>query len=105
MNQIKLLLFGLIVLIGSLILFWILDEPEIIEDKEIEIITTLGIGLLILIVDRRANHRINIVIHEQHELIKAMHNMLQEQNKLTKNIEKMLIQNSKSLEQKVSLEL
>ena len=98
MNEIKLLLFVLIVLIGSLILFWILDEPEIIEDKEIEIITTLGIGLLILIVDRRANHRINIVIHEQHELIKAMHNMLQEQNKLTKNIEKMLIQNSKSLE-------
>jgi len=98
MNEIKLLLFGLIVLIGSLILFWILDEPEIIEDKEIEIITTLGIGLLILIVDRRANHRINIVIHEQHELIKAMHNMLQEQNKLTKNIEKMLSQNGKSLE-------
>jgi HAMP domain-containing protein len=98
MNEIKLLLFGLIVLIGTLILFWYLDEPEIIEDKEIEIITTLGIGLLILIVDRRANHRINIVIHEQHELIKAMHNMLQEQNELNKNIERMLIQNSKSLE-------
>jgi hypothetical protein len=98
MNEIKLLLFGLIVLIGTLILFWYLDEPEIIEDKEIEIITTLGIGLLILIVDRRANHRINIVIHEQHELIKAIHDMLQEQNKLTKNIERMLIQNSKSLE-------
>jgi hypothetical protein len=98
MNEIKLLLFGLIVLIGTLILFWYLDEPEIIEDKEIEIITTLGIGLLILIVDRRANHRINIVIHEQHELIKAIHDMLQEQNKLTKNIERMLSQNSKSLE-------
>jgi hypothetical protein len=36
MNEIKLLLFGLIVLIGTLILFWILDEPEIIEEKEIE---------------------------------------------------------------------
>lgn len=92
------LLFGLIVLIGSLILFWILDEPEIIEEKEIEIITTLGIGLLILIVDRRANHRTNIVIHEQHELIKAIHNMLQEQNKLTKNIERTLSQNSNSLQ-------
>jgi hypothetical protein len=98
MNEIKLLLFGLIVLIGTLILFWYLDEPEIIEVKEIEIITTLGIGLLILIVDRRANHRTNIVIHEQHELIKAIHDMLQEQNKLTKNIERMLSQNSKSLE-------
>jgi hypothetical protein len=98
MNEIKLLLFGLIVLIGTLILFWILDEPEIIEDKEIEIITTLGIGLLILIVDKRADRRINVVIHEQHELIKAIHDMLQEQNKLTKNIERMLSQNSKSLE-------
>ena len=98
MNEIKLLLFVLIALIGSLILFWILEEPEIIEDKEIEIITTLGIGLLILIVDRRADHRINIVIHEQHELIKAIHDMLQEQNKLTKNIETMLSQNNKSLE-------
>ena len=98
MNEIKLLLFGLIALIGSLVLFWILNEPEIIEDKEIEIITTLGIGLLILVVDRRADHRINIVIHEQHELVKAIHDMLQEQNKLTKNIERMLSQNSKNLE-------
>ena len=96
MNEINLLLFVLIALIGSLLLFWILDEPEIIEDKEIEIITTLGIGLLILIVDRRADHRINIVIHEQHELIKAIHDMLQEQNKLTKNIERMLSQNRQS---------
>jgi DMSO reductase anchor subunit len=98
MNEIKLRFFVLMALMGSLILFWILDEPEIIEDKEIEIITTLGIGLLILIVDRKADHRINTVIHEQHELVKAIHDMLQEQNKLTKNIETMLSQNNKSLE-------
>jgi DMSO reductase anchor subunit len=98
MNEIKLLFFVLMALMGSLILFWILNEPEIIEDKEIEIITTLGIGLLILIVDRKADHRINTVIHEQHELVKAIHDMLQEQNKLTKNIETMLSQNNKSLE-------
>jgi DMSO reductase anchor subunit len=98
MNEIKLLFFVLMALMGSLILFWIMDEPEIIEDKEIEIITTLGIGLLILIVDRKADHRINTVIHEQHELVKAIHDMLQEQNKLTKNIETMLSQNNKSLE-------
>jgi hypothetical protein len=52
--------------------------------------------LLILIVDIRADHRINIVIQEQHELIKTIHDMLQEQNKLTKNIERMLSQNSQS---------
>jgi DMSO reductase anchor subunit len=81
MNEIKLLFFVLVALMGSL-LFWILDEPEIIEDKEIEIITTLGIGLLILIVDRKADHRINTVIHVQHELVKAIHDMLQEQNNM-----------------------
>ena len=42
--------------------------------------------MLILIVDRRADHRINIVIHEQHELIKAIHDMLQEQSHLAKEI-------------------
>ena len=63
MNEIKILLFVLIALMGSLILFWILDEPEINEDKKIKTITTLGIGLLILIVNRRADHRIIIVIH------------------------------------------
>ena len=84
MNEIKLLLFGLIALTGSLVLFWNQDEPEIIEEKEIEIITTLGIGSLILIVDRRTARRTHIVIHEQHELVKAIHDMLPEQNKLTK---------------------
>jgi hypothetical protein len=59
---------------------------------------TFGIGLLILTVGRSPNRRINSLIHEQHELIKAIHEMLQEQNRLTKNIDKMLRQGNNSLE-------
>jgi hypothetical protein len=33
---------------------WVLDEPKIIQDKEIEITIALGVGLLILVLDRRA---------------------------------------------------
>jgi hypothetical protein len=36
MNEIKLVIFGLIALVIAAISFWILDEPEIIEDKEID---------------------------------------------------------------------
>jgi hypothetical protein len=34
MNETTSVLFGLIALVISAILFWVLDEPEIIEDKE-----------------------------------------------------------------------
>jgi hypothetical protein len=38
MNETKLVIFGLITLVIALILSWALDEPEILEDKEVEII-------------------------------------------------------------------
>ena len=43
MNEIKLVIFGLIVLIIAAILLWILDEPEILVDKEIEVATALEV--------------------------------------------------------------
>ena len=70
MNEIKLVIFGLIALVIAAISFWILDEPEIIEDKEIEITISLGVGLMILILDKGADRRIHQIIHEQHILIK-----------------------------------
>ena len=92
MNEIKLVIFGLMALVISATSFWVLDEPEIIEDKEIEITIALGVGLLILILDRRADRRIHEMIHEQHILINKMHKMIDEQNELikkyTKNITK-----------------
>ena len=88
MNELKLVIFGLIALVIAAILFWVLDEPEILVDKEIEITIALGVGLLILILDRRADRRIHEIIHEQHILINKMHKKIDEQNELIKNIQK-----------------
>jgi hypothetical protein len=64
-----------------------LDEPEILVDKEVEITIALGVGLLILILDRRADSRIHGIIHEQHLLINKMNKKIDEQNELIKNIQ------------------
>ncbi len=88
MNETKVVIFGLIALVIAAILLWVLDEPEILVDKEIEITIALGVGLLILILDRRADRRIHEMIHEQHLLINRMHEKMDEQNELIKNIQK-----------------
>ena len=89
MNEIKLVLFGLIALIVAAILLWALDEPEILVDKEIGVTTALGVGLLVLILDRRADRRVHEMIYEQHLLISKMHNQINEQNEIIKNMQKM----------------
>ena len=86
MNETKLIIFGLISLVTAAILLRVLDEPEILVDKEVEITIALGVGLLNLILDRRADRRIHEMIHEQHLLINKMHKKIEEQNELIKNI-------------------
>ena len=86
MNEINLVFLGLIALVASVICLWVLEVPEIIEDKEIEIITALGIGLLILILDKRSDRNLHEKIHQQHEIIDKMHKMIYEQHELIRNI-------------------
>jgi uncharacterized membrane protein len=59
MKEINLVLLGLIVLIIGLVVLLFLNEPEIFVDKEVEVIIALGIGLLILVLDRRADRKIH----------------------------------------------
>jgi hypothetical protein len=89
MNETKLVIFGLIALVIATILLWILDEPEILVDKEIEVVIALGVGILILILDKRATQRVHEMIHEQHLLISEMHKQINEQNEIIKNMQKM----------------
>lgn len=89
MNEINLVFLGLIALVASVILLWVMEVPEIIEDKEIEIITALGIGLLILILDKRSDRNLHEKIHPQHEIIDKMHKMINEQHELIRNISNM----------------
>jgi hypothetical protein len=49
---------------------------------------SIRVGLLILILDRRAHGRIHEIIDEQHLLINKMHKKIEEQNELIKNIQK-----------------
>ena len=88
MNETKLVVFGLIALVIAAILLWVLDEPEILVDKDIEMTIALGVGLSILILDRRADRRIHELIHEQHLLINKMYKKIDEQNELIKNMQK-----------------
>jgi hypothetical protein len=89
MNETKIVIFGLIALVIATILLWILDEPEILVDKEVEVAIALGVGILILLLDNRATHRVHEMIHEQHLLISDMHKQINEQNEMIKNMQKM----------------
>jgi hypothetical protein len=86
MNEIKLVLLGLVVLVFCGILLWLFEAPEIIEDKEVEIATALGIGLLILVLDKRADRGLHEKIHRQHDIIDKMNKMIHEQHELIMDI-------------------
>ncbi len=102
MNEIKVVIVGLIALVIVALSLWVLDEPEIIQDKEIEITIALGVGVLILILDRRADRNIHEMIHQQHILINKMHKKIDEQNELIKNLQK--ISSSSSHKDKIGNE-
>jgi hypothetical protein len=78
MNEIEIVLLGLIALVISVLLLWVLEAPEIIEDKEIEIATALGIGLLILVLDKRSERGLHEKIHRQYDIINEMNKMIHE---------------------------
>ena len=95
MNEIKVVIVGLIALLIVALSLWVLDEPKIIQDKEIEITIALGVGLLILVLDRRADRNIHEIIHQQHILVNQIHKKIDEQNELIKNLQKISSSNHK----------
>jgi hypothetical protein len=78
MNEIEIVLLGLIALVISVLLLWVFEAPQIIEDKEIEIATALGIGLLILVLDKRSERGLHEKIHRQYDIIDEMNKMIHE---------------------------
>ncbi|MFL6382362.1 MAG: hypothetical protein ACJ72S_13885 [Nitrososphaeraceae archaeon] len=89
MNEMQLVLLGLIVLGASLVLFYLTDAvPRKIENTEMSIIISLGIGLLILIVDKRQNQNVEELIKTQHELTNEIHKMIKEELKMIKDTHK-----------------
>jgi hypothetical protein len=89
MNEIQLVLLGLIALILSVLFFYFTDVvPAIIENREMSIIISLSIGLLILVVDKRQDRHIDDIIQMQHKMTHEIHKMIAEQMSLIKEMKR-----------------
>ena len=94
MNEIQLILLGLLVLVTSVVFFYFTDLiPSEIRSTEMEIIVSLGVGLLILVVDKRQDRYLDEIIQTQHKLTREIHIMIKEEMRL---INKMGRDNSES---------
>ena len=83
MNEIHLILLGLLVLETSVVFFYFTDLiPSQIRSTEMEIIVSLGVGLLILVVDKRQDRYLDGIIQTQHKLTQEIHNMIKEEMRL-----------------------
>jgi hypothetical protein len=76
--------------IGSSVVFFYLTDvvPAKIENTEMSIIISLGIGLLILVVDKRQNRYLDEIIQTQHKLTNEIHKMIKEELTLIKEMHK-----------------
>ena len=89
MNEMQLVLLGLTVLGASLVFSYLTDTvPPKIENTEMSIIISLGIGVLILIVDKRQSRNIDELIKTQHGLTNEIHKMIKEELKIIKDTQK-----------------
>jgi hypothetical protein len=76
-----------------------LEAPEIIEDKEVEIATALGIELLSLVLDKSSEVGLHEKTHRQHDIIDEMNKMIHEQHELILDIGNK--RNEKSIKEKL----
>jgi Holliday junction resolvase RusA-like endonuclease len=79
MNEIRLILAGIIGLVIIAIILWYTHMPETLEDKDIDIIIAISVGLLILVVDKRQERHLHDISLEQHKMIGDIHNLIKEQ--------------------------
>ena len=82
-------------MLGSSVVFFYLTDliPRQIENTEMSIIVSLGIGLLILIVGKRQNRYLDEIIQTQHKMTQEIHAMIKEEIRL---INEMKSENDKS---------
>jgi len=84
MNEIQVILLGILVLAGSVVFFSI-DPlgtnlvPKKITSTEMNVIVSLGVGVLIFIVDKRQSHYLDEIIQAQHKMTQEIHKMLTEE--------------------------
>jgi len=83
MNEIQVILLGIILLAGSVTFFYFTDlVPKQITSTEMNVIVSLGVGVLIFIVDKRQSQYLDEIIQAQHKMTKEIHKMLAEEIRL-----------------------
>jgi hypothetical protein len=87
MNELRLTLYGLISLGISVIVLWFTNVPEMIEATDISIMIALGIGLLILIVDKKQDRHIHEMTQTQHNLTLEIREVIDEQMKILRELQ------------------
>ena len=89
MNEIHWVLLGLIVMVLSVTFFYFTDIlPAKIESREVSIVISLAIGLLILVVDKRQDRHLNEIIEAQHKMTNEIHKMIKEEIRLIKEMQR-----------------
>jgi hypothetical protein len=89
MNEMQLVLLGLMILGASVIFFYLTDiVPARVENTEMSIIISLGIGLLILMIDKRQNRYLDEIIETQHKMTNEIHKMIKEELTIIKEMHK-----------------
>jgi Na+-translocating ferredoxin:NAD+ oxidoreductase RnfD subunit len=87
MNEMQLVLLGLILLGASVIFFYLTDiVPAKIENTEMSIIISLGIGLLVLVIDKRQSRYLEEIIQTQHKMTNEIHKMIKEELTIIKGM-------------------
>jgi len=87
MNEIQVILLGILVLAASVVFFTI-DPlgtnlvPKKITSTEMNVIVSLGVGVLIFIVDKRQSHYLDEIIQAEHKMTQEIHKMLTEEIRL-----------------------
>ena len=70
-----------------MIFFYLTDiVPAKIENTEMSIIISLGIGLLILVIDKRQNRYFEEIIQTQHKMTNEIHKMIKEELTIIKDM-------------------
>ena len=87
MNEIQVILLGILVLAASLVYFSI--DPlgtnlvrQKITSTEMNVIVSLGVGVLIFIVDKRQSNYLDEIIQAQHKMTQEIHKKLTEEIRL-----------------------
>ena len=89
MNEMQLVLLGLMVLGASVIFFYLTDiVPAKVENTEMSIIISLGIGLLVLVIDKRQDRYLDEIIETQHKMTNEIHKMIKEELTIIKEMHK-----------------